>query len=214
MEIEFFGANCFRIKTKQSSIVIDDDLDQHGQKSITKAKDALLVTNASLKTSSATKEARLVLDSAGEFEVGDISIKGVQTRGHMDEEGQQSATVFQCTFGGASVTILGHIHPDVSDDVQELSGGTDVLIVPVGGNGFTLDSVGATSAIKAIEPDVVIPAYYDEKNLSFEVPAAPLEDFIKTSGLTMAEPQESLKVGKTLSESSQTQLVILETKKA
>ena len=214
MEIEFFGANCFRIKTKQSSIVVDDDLDQHGQKNITKSKDVLLITNHSLKTSKASKEARLVLESAGEFEVGDISVKGVQTRAHMDEEGAETATVFQCTYAGASITILGHVHPNLSETVQELAGGTDVLLVPVGGNGFTLDPAGATSAIKTIEPDAVIPAHYETKGYTYEVPAAPLEDFIKTCGLTPSEPQDNFKVGKNIVESSQTQLVILQIKKA
>lgn len=214
MEVEYYGANCFRISTKQSSIVIDDDLDQHGQKNITKDKDALLISNRSITATKAASSARLVLDSAGEFEVGDISVRGVQTRGHLDEEGNQTATVFQCTFGGASVTLLGHVHPDLSEEIQELAGGTDVLIVPVGGNGYTLDPTGATSAIKNIEPDVVIPSYYDDKSLKFEVPAAPLEDFIKISGLSPAEAEENFKVGKSLSESSQTQLVILTIKKA
>ncbi len=214
MEIEFYGANCFKIKSKQASIVIDDDLDTRGSKNVTKDKDVLVVTNKSIKHDKSSGLARLTLESAGEFEVGDISVQGVQTRGHLDTDEEQTATVFQCTYGGASVTILGHIHPDLSDEVQELAGGTDVLIVPVGGNGYTLDATGATKAIKAIEPDVVIPAYYDESGLTFEVPTAPLDDFVKTSGLNFEEKSDSHKVGKTSSESGQTQLVVLETKKA
>lgn len=214
MEIEFYGANCFNIKTKQASIVIDDDLDIHGVKNITKEKDVLVITNRSITHQKAGKTARLTLESAGEFEVGDISVQGVQTRSHLDTESERTATVFQFTYGGASVTVLGHVHPDLSEEVQELAGGTDVLIVPVGGNGFTLDATGATKAIKTIEPDIVIPAYYDEKGFAFEVPAAPLEDFIKTSGLSFENKTDSHKVGKTTSESGQTQLIVLETKKA
>lgn len=214
MEIEFYGANCFKIKSKQATIVVDDDLDNHGAKNITKEKDVLVVTNQAIKHDKAGKTARLTLESAGEFEIGDISVKGVQTRGHLDNDDERTATVFQCTYGGASVTVLGHVHPDLTEEVQELAGGTDVLIVPVGGNGYTLDATGATKAIKAIEPDVVIPAYYDEKGFTFEIPAAPLEDFIKTSGLNFDSKVDSHKVGKTTSESGQTQLIVLETKKA
>lgn len=212
MEIEFFGANCFRLKTKDTSIVIDDDLDKHGAKNITKEKDVLLVSSKAVDASKSASQARLVLESAGEFEVGDISIKGLQTRGHMDEEGLQTATVFQCIYANTTVTILGHVHPNLSDDVQELAGGTDILIVPVGGNGFTLDAVGATSAIKAIEPDVVIPSHYETKGLKFEVPPAPLEDFVKTSGLSFEQSEDSYKLGSSSVESGKTQLIVLKAK--
>lgn len=212
MEIEFFGANCFRIKTKQATIVVDDDLDKHGAKTITKEADVLLVTNRGLNTSSAASRARLTLESPGEFEIGDISVSGIQARGHMDEEDKETATVFQCSYAGATVTVIGHIHPDISNTVQELAGGTDVLLLPVGGNGYTLDAVGAVTVMKAIEPDVVIPAHYDMPGLSYEVPAAPIEEFVKTSGLAAQEGQDVYRAGKAL-ESGQTELVILNVKK-
>ncbi len=196
MEIEFFGANCFRIKTKNSSIVIDDNLASIGGKTVTKETDVAIFTNKLLQNDNAVKKARLTLNSAGEFEIGDISVKAVQTREHLDEESAATATVFQCLYEGKSVTILGHIHPDIADNVIELAGGTDVMIVPVGGNGYTLDAVGAVSAIKKIEPEVVIPSQYDIPGLSYEVPAAPLEDFKTASALPTAEPKDSYKVDK------------------
>lgn len=212
MEIEFYGANCFKIKTKQATIVVDDDLESHGGKSVVKDGDVLIVTSKILDTAKSKSKARLVLDSAGEFEVGDISVIGIQTRSHMDEKGSESATVFQCLYAGTTITILGHVHPNLSEAVQELSGGTDVLIVPVGGNGYTVDAVGAVNVIKSIEPDVIVPSYYESSGLKFEVPAAPLDDFVKASGLTEPDAVDSLKVGKAPVESSQTQLVILNVK--
>jgi L-ascorbate metabolism protein UlaG (beta-lactamase superfamily) len=209
MEIEFYGANCFRIKTKKASIVIDDNLASLGQKSITKDTDVAVFTNKILLNGSKSK-ARLVLESAGEFEIGDLSLKAVQTRAHMDETGADTATVFQFLYNGTSVTALGHIHPDIASDVLELTAGTDVVLVPVGGNGYTLDSVGALSVIKKIEPEVVIPSQYDAPGFKFEVPAAPLEDFIKTSALVAGEPRDVYKVDKPDTElAGQTHLVVL-----
>ena len=40
MEIEFYGANCFRISTKKTALVVDDNLVELGAKSVTKAGDA------------------------------------------------------------------------------------------------------------------------------------------------------------------------------
>lgn len=196
MEIEFFGANCFRIKTKHASIVVDDNLSAVGGKTITKESDVAIFTNKILENTQTKAKARLTLDSAGEYEIGDVSVRGVQARAHMDEEGSATASIFQCMFEGTTVTILGHIHPDIADDVIELAGGTDVVILPVGGNGYTLDVVGAVSVIKKIEPEVVIPSQYDVPGINLEVPAAPLDDFKKASALPESEPKDSYKVGK------------------
>lgn len=53
-------------------------------------------------------------------------------------------------YAGQTATFTGHVHPDISDDALELISGTDVLIIPVGGNGFTLDPTGAASIIKKL----------------------------------------------------------------
>lgn len=213
MEIEFYGGNCFRLKTKESLIVIDDNLVSLGSKSIVKkdSNTTVMFTNKHLVSEDVIGAARLVLDGPGEYEVGDVSVKGMQVRGHLDEEGQESATVFQFTYANSTVTVLGHIHPNVSDPLLEMAGGTDVLIIPVGGNGYTLDAVGAVSLIKKIEPDVVIPSQFDTEELNFEIPAAPIDDFIRISGLSANDPIDSYKLGKTdvLDGVAQTALVVL-----
>lgn len=212
MEIEFFGANCFRIKTKKASIVVDDNLSSIGGKSVSKDTDVAVFTNKEIFADKKTN-ARLTLESAGEFEIGDISVRAVQARSHLDESDQNNATVFQFLFGGTTVTVLGHIHPELSGEVLELASGTDVAVIPVGGNGFTLDGVGALSVIKKIEPSVVIPSSYSVSHLKYEVPASTLEEFVQTSGLTAAEPKDIYKVDKPDAElASQTHLVILNSK--
>jgi L-ascorbate metabolism protein UlaG (beta-lactamase superfamily) len=213
VEIEYYGANCFRIKTKEANIVIDDNIAALGGKAVAKGDEVLVYTSNALSNEKAVTASRLVLSSAGEYEVGDISVTGIQARGHMDEAGSETATIYQFIYKGTTVTVLGHVHPDLSDNVVEIVGGTNVLIVPVGGNGYTLDSVGATGAIKKTEPDVVIPSQYDMSGLNFEVPAAPIEDFLKVSGLQQAAPADSYKVDKPNAELvGSTHLVILNKK--
>ena len=213
MEIEFFGGNCFRIKSKQTSIVVDDNLSKIGKKTITNDKTAAFFTSALTKDEKVANVARLVIDGAGEFEVGDITVKGVQARAHIDEDGKHSATVFQFMFGGQTITVLGHVHPDLSDDVMELISGTDVLVVPVGGNGFTLDPVGASSVIKKVEPDVVIPSQYDIKGINYEVPAQGIEEFGKVSSLNLEDVQDSFKLVRAVDDSTaQTRVVVLNVK--
>jgi len=213
MELEFFGGNCFRIKSKQTTIVVDDNLNKIGKKSIINDKVVAFYTSGMLRDEKAVEQARLVIDGAGEFEVGDITVKGLQARSHMDEAGVHTATVFQFMFGGQTITVLGHVHPDIDDEVIELVSGTDVLILPVGGNGFTLDPVGATSVIKKVEPDVVVPSQYDIAGINYEVPAQGLEEFGKVSSLNLEDAQDSLKLVRAGEDSStQTRVVVLNVK--
>lgn len=209
MEIEFFGGNCFRIKTKQTTIVVDDNLESLGKKSILGEKTAAFFTSPSIARP-AKNMSYLTIDTPGEFEVGDVTVKGAQTRAHIDEEGKETATVFQFMHDGQSVSVLGHVHPDMSVATLELISGTDILVLPVGGNGYTIDPVGAASVIKKTEPSIVIPSQYEIKGLSYEVPAQPLEEFTKVASLTYEAPIEVLKLAKLPDDSTaQTKLVVL-----
>lgn len=213
MEIEFFGGNCFRIKTKQTSVVIDDNLSKIGKKSILNDKTVAFYTSKLLIDNDSAPVARLTIDSAGEFEVGDLTVKGVQVRSHLDEEDKKTATIYQFMYAGQTATFTGHVHPDISDDALELISGTDVLIIPVGGNGFTLDPAGAASIIKKVEPDVVIPSQYDIAGFKYEVPALSLEEFGKVAPLSTAETLDSLKMQKVVEDSaSQTKVIVLNVK--
>ncbi|MCA9346113.1 MBL fold metallo-hydrolase [Candidatus Saccharibacteria bacterium] len=213
MEIEFYGGNCFKLKTKDTTIVIDDNLNKIGKKSITTDKVVAFYTSKSLEDEQAVKSARLVIDAAGEFEVGDLTVRGIQVRAHIDTEDQKTATVFQFMYNNQTATIIGHIHPDISDEALEVISGTDVLILPIGGNGFTLDITGAASIIKKVEPDIVIPSQYAIKGINYEVPAIELEEFGKVAPLASAEKMDSFKLSKSIEDTgSQTKVVVLNTK--
>lgn len=189
MQIEYFGGNCVRVVTKKVTITIDDNLDQLGQKTITKPDNISVVTNKEIIKSDPLSQ--FVIERPGEFEISDISIQGIAVRAHMDEPNQKKATIVRLVIDDIKVAVAGHIDSDLSEDQLELLGIVDVLIIPVGGNGYTLDGVGALKVIKKIDPKIVIPTHYEDKQLKYEVPQAPLEEALK--GLAM-EPAETLDV--------------------
>jgi L-ascorbate metabolism protein UlaG (beta-lactamase superfamily) len=45
MELQYYGGDCLRITTKKAQIVIDDNLDKLGLKSVTKPTDISLHTH-------------------------------------------------------------------------------------------------------------------------------------------------------------------------
>jgi L-ascorbate metabolism protein UlaG (beta-lactamase superfamily) len=185
MEIQFYGGNCVRLTAKKASVIVDDNLVELGLKSVTKDADIALLTQSQAHP----QTARLTIDQPGEYEVSDISIQGVSARAHMDEQTQQTATVFKVIAEDIRVAVVGHIFPKLSETQLEALGTIDVLIIPVGNNGFTLDSVGALQLIKAIEPKLIIPTHFDDKDVKYPVPQQGLTEALK--GLAM-EPKDTV----------------------
>ncbi len=209
MDLEFYGANTIRLETKKVRIIVDDTLATQGKKSITKADDIAVQTDFDIPSA---EGARLLLDAPGEFEVGDVSIRAVAVRGHRDEEGKRSSTVFLFSIGNIEVAVAGHIHPDLSDAEIEQIGEPDVLFLPVGGFGFTLDPEGALKVIKNLSPNVVIPTYYQVAGIKTEMPQYKLDEVLTKLGMTAEEPQTSLKLKDLDFTSEQTKLIILQPK--
>lgn len=208
MEIQYFGANCVRISTKKASVIIDDNLADLGQKSVTKNGEIALFTGAHGDSSPKTEE-KIVIDKPGEYEVSDVSIRGIAARSHMDEEGKNSATIFKIVDDDIKAIVVGHIYPELDDDQLEAIGMVDVLILPVGGNGYTLDGIGALKVIRKIEPKIVIPTHFDEKGFAFPVPQQPLAEVLKSLAMEPKETLPKLKV-KPVELTDTTQLIVLE----
>jgi L-ascorbate metabolism protein UlaG (beta-lactamase superfamily) len=205
MELQYYGANCVRIVTKKAAITIDDNLSNLGLKSVTKPGDIALFTG---QHSVPSADVKLVIDRPGEYEVSDTSIQGVAARAHLDESGN-AATMFKVIGDDIRLVALGHIHPDLSDSQVEALGTVDVLLVPVGGNGYTLDAIGAAKIIKKIEPKLIIPTHFEDKAVKYEVPQAPLGEALKVIAIEPKEtaPKIKLKAGEL---AEMTQLVVLE----
>jgi L-ascorbate metabolism protein UlaG (beta-lactamase superfamily) len=204
MDLQFYGANCLSVTHKGARVVIDDNLAELGAKSITKPDDVVLFTSNPHKLN-----ARLIFDSPGEYEVSDISVIGIAAQAHVDEPGKLNATMFKLVFGDQSILITGHIDPKLSNKQLEAIGHVDVLIVPVGGNGYTVDPSGALEIIKTIEPKLVIPTHYADKALKFPVPQQDLAQVLKELAMEPRETVTKLRL-KPQELTDVTQLVILE----
>ena len=206
MDIQFYGANCIALSTKQARVVVDDNLSDIGGKSVTKAGDIALFTMAHGEP---TQEPKILIDQPGEYEVSGVSIYGIPARAHIDETSQRTATMYKLLTEDLKVLVVGHIYPELTDKQLEQIGMIDVMIVPVGGNGYTLDAVGALKLIKKIEPKMVIPTHYDNGKLSFPVPQQPLADALRALAMEPKETVSKLKV-KPSELSEVTQLVVAE----
>lgn len=194
MEIEYKGANCIVIKTKQSTIVVDPKLSAFGLKDQAAKATVQLATQ---KDFGIEGDEALLLNGPGEYEVGNISIVGVPARVYSDtpEEGKR-ATIYRISSADFAVVVLGHVAAPLTEEQLEAIGVVDIAVMPVGGNGYTLDAHGAVQVVRQLDPKVVIPTHYADKTMKYEVEQAELGSFVKELGVTPEEmPKLKLKSG-------------------
>lgn len=192
-EIEYKGGNGVVLSTKKASIVADPKTSLVGVKDLN-VKDAIeLATEARFAINS--DDAKLVIEGPGEYGIADFDIRGVAAQRHLDAETDPKAsTMYRIDNGEVRVALIGNIYEKLSEDQLEDLGIVDVVILPVGGNGYTLDAEGAASIVRAIDPKAVVPIHYDDDTLKYEVPQAGLDEFVKALGVPVEEvPKLKLK---------------------
>jgi len=180
-EIEYKGGNSVVVASKKTTLTIDSNPEIVGIRPL-KIKEAVeLATEERLAVSSG--EVRMVIESPGEYEVGDFTIRGVAAYRHIDNETEEKrSTMYTLECGDVKVAVIGNVAPKITDEQLESIGVVDILIVPIGGGGYTLDATSAVSLVRQIEPKVVIPVHYADTGLRYEVPQDVLETFIKELG--------------------------------
>jgi L-ascorbate metabolism protein UlaG (beta-lactamase superfamily) len=205
MDIQYYGANCVVINFKSTRIVIDDNLEALGKKSIVKADDVVLFTY----DDSATSKGRLTFNGPGEYEVGDISIIGIEAKPFMNDDSGKMVTMYKLIGSDVNVLVSGHILGELSSRQIEQVGLVDVLLVPVGNNGYTLDPIGVLKLIKDIEPKIIVPTHYKQADINYPVEQIDLDSAVKELGMEIKDKVSKLKL-RPSELSDVTQLVVIE----
>ncbi len=183
-DIEYKGANTVVISTKKATLVADPKLSVAGLKDLN-IKDAVeIATEARFATNG--QDAKILIEGPGEYGVAGFHIRGIGAQRHLDAEGQElRGTIYRIECGDVRIGLLGNIYEQLSEDKLEELGVLDILILPVGGNGYTLDATGAASLVRKINPKVVIPVHYTDNALAYEVHQDSLDLFIKELGVSV-----------------------------
>lgn len=180
-DVEYKGGNAVVITTKKSKLVVDPKLSGLGLKDVNTKDAVVIATEESLVAG--TSDSSLVIDGPGEYEVGDFSIRGVAARRHIDTENDvKKATVYRVEVGDVRIAVLGNIDYRLNDDQLEEISLVDIVIVPVGGGGYTLDATNAAALVRKIDCKVAIPVHYADKAVHYEVPQEEVEVFVKEFG--------------------------------
>lgn len=180
-DIEYKGGNGVVISTKKLNAIIDPKLSLVGLKDLN-VKDALEIATEARFASEST-DAQLAVEGPGDYELGPFSIRGIPAIRHLDTSADEKvSTVYRVEVGDARIALVGNISPKLDEDQLEALGLIDILILPVGGGGYTLDATSAAGLVRQIDPKVVIPVHYADDGLKYEVPQDTLETFVKELG--------------------------------
>lgn len=191
-ELEYKGGNGVVITSKKATLVFDPKLSVVGLKDL-KTKDVVVIATEP-RFISGESDARIVLDGPGEYEAADFTIRGTAATRHIDTPEQEKlTTIYRLECGDVRIGLLGNVDAKLSEQQYEALGVIDVLIIPVGGGGYTLDATSAATIVRGVGPKVVVPVHYADVGLSYEVPQDALEVFVKELGAP-AEQVPKLKV--------------------
>ncbi|MCL2140109.1 MAG: MBL fold metallo-hydrolase [Dehalococcoidia bacterium] len=209
MEITWLGHSCFRIRTKQATIVTDPVAPGKGY--------SLGNLNAEIVTVSHNHSGHSYIEGIrgnpktiskpGEYEIAGALLIGL-TSFHDKNHGTQNGlnTVFLMETEELSICHLGDIGTPLTGSQIEEIGKIDVLMIPVG-NGSTIGASEAATIVRQIEPKIVLPMHY--KTSLFQDALEPVEIFLKEMGVTEAIAKPKLNVNKSNLPLT-TQVVLLE----
>jgi L-ascorbate metabolism protein UlaG (beta-lactamase superfamily) len=176
-DIEYKGANCVVISTKKAKLIVDPKLSLVGLKDLNVKGAVELASEERFVVSD--QDANLIIDSPGEYGVAGFDILGIAARRHIDSETEGNlSTMYRIEVEGTRIGVIGNVYEKLSDEQLEQLGILDILIIPVGGNGYTLDSTGAVNLVRLIDPKIVIPVHYSDNSLKYEVPQGDLKTFL------------------------------------
>lgn len=183
-DIEYKGGNSIIVLTKKSKLIADPKLSIVGLKDLAVKSAIELATERRFLVNDA--DAHLVIEGPGEYEIGDFSIHGIPAIRHIDTEASEPlSTIYRIDVADIRLVLLGNITARLSEEQLEAIGVVDIVVLPIGGGGYTLDHVSAASLARQIDPKVVIPIHYADAGVTYEVPQDALEPFTKELGAPM-----------------------------
>ncbi len=209
MEIQWLGHSCFRLRSRDTTIITDPPNRSTGYALSSLAANVVTVSHQhpGHNELAACSGSPRVIDGPGEYEVAGVLIDGVRTfhdAKQGQERGRNTAYVFE--FEELRVCHLGDLGHILTPEQTGMMSDLDVLFAPVGGHS-TLDAAGAAEIVALLEPKLVVPMHYKTSASTAELD--PLEPFLKQMGLGEVAPQARLNVTQS-SLPSQTQVIVLE----
>ncbi|MBM3939438.1 MAG: MBL fold metallo-hydrolase [SAR202 cluster bacterium] len=210
MEIVWLGHAAFRIRSGNSSLLMDPYPPQLGLRIPPAHAQAGLVTvsngaaeHAAVPTVAGGEQAT-VLRGPGEYELAGLTVKGVRVRGAASSPDTWS-TVFVVEAEGLSVCHLGNPGMLPISRQIEAIGTPHILLLPIGSPGG-LNAADAVEITNSLSPRIVVPMLHAHPGNTANL--RPIDAFLQEMGVKAPEPQPRLTVTRNALP-EETQVVVL-----
>lgn len=170
MIIRWIAHSCFQLVFREKAI-LTDPFEGIGYEMPDIDTDIVTVSHQHFDHNAVgkVKSYSVLLDRPGHYEYGDMVIDAIPS--FHDEccgEKRGSNLIFTVGAEGLKLTHLGDLGHLPSEEQYEAIKGTDVLMVPVGGN-YTIDAEKAFEICKTIRPNIIIPMHYRTEGLTVDI---------------------------------------------
>lgn len=210
MNIIWYGQSCFKIISKDITIITDPFNKSIGIKPYNGAADIVTVSHSHYDHNNveSLRGTPFVINTPGEFEIKNIFIYGFRSY-HDKKNGAERGvnTIYLIEAEDMRVCHLGDLGETLSDKVIEKLGQVDVLMIPVGGV-YSLDAKEADELIDRIEPSIVLPMHYKTPALNIKLDG--LDKFLAARGIKKQETLDHLTIKKKELNPEENKVVILE----
>lgn len=183
MDITWLGQSCFKIKGRGASIVTDPYDEQIGFKLPRVEADIVTISHEHSDHNAVSKVGGdpFVVNGPGEYEIKGVNIVGISSF-HDNEKGNRRGKniLFNLKVDNVNIAHMGDLGQDslTSEQIEALAH-VDILMVPCGGI-YTIDAGVAAKIVSSVEPSIIIPMHYFDKEASVEL--EPVDKFLKEMG--------------------------------
>lgn len=207
MIITYNGLSSFKIQSKPTdgtTTIINPFKEEVGIKFPKNQADLILIgsSNKYINNKNSNKET-FIINSPGEYDVKNTGVKGISIKGK-----EKNTIIYRLTIHNINFVHLSDLDRTLNTEELEELTGTDILAIPVGGNGV-LNSSLAKEVINQIEPRMVIPMLY--KLPSLIIDHDEIEKFTREMGLESTS-EDKLRITKKDLPQEDMELVILNVK--
>jgi len=178
MEIRWHGHSCFEVGEGTKIVIDPHDGRSIGIKAPNVRADIVLITHHHFDHDAVrvVKGKFKVIDSPGEYRIGDVHIKGIPAY-HDEHKGKKrgQVTMYKIENEGIKLLHVGDLgHVLTSNQLKDI-GKVDILFTPVGGV-YTVDAKKAYKNVELLKPKVVVPMHYKVPGMTLGI--EPVEPFL------------------------------------
>lgn len=209
MIITYHGVDFFKVSFGDTTIAVNPISKDSKIKGARFGSDITLISlnstehNGSDVTSRGDKESFLI-NGPGEYEVSGVFIKGLLSKSNYGGE-EKINTIYTVALEGMNLCFMGALgDANLSPEAKEVIDGTDILFVPIGGDGV-LDAAAAHKLSVQFEAKMIIPSHFGDVGNKDA-----LKVFLKESGAEGVKVVDKLTIKKKELDGLEGEVTVLE----